>query len=66
MSKPLTENALATACPGNGLPNVAQSRIAHGRKTRNATAATAAMSPARARRSSPAMPAATMSQARPR
>ena len=33
MSKPVTENALATAWPGNGLPNAIQSRIAQGRKT---------------------------------
>ena len=37
MSKPVTENALATAWPGNGLPNATQSRIAHGRKTSPAT-----------------------------
>ena len=32
MSKPVTENALATAWPGNGLPNAIQSRIAHGQE----------------------------------
>ena len=45
MSKPVTENALATACPGKGLPNAIQSRMAHGRKTSPATTATAGDEP---------------------
>ena len=65
MSKPVTENALATACPGSGLPNATQSRIAHGRKTSPATTATAAMSRTRAARLNAFMPQATISQARP-
>ena len=51
MSWPVTLNALATAWPGNGFPNTAQSRSIQGTKTRNATAPTTAT-----RRSMPGPP----------
>ena len=65
MSKPVTDRALVRAWPGNGLPNAAQSRIAHGRKTRPATIATVAISRTRVARSRVPMPHATITQARP-
>ena len=41
MSRPVTLNALATACPGSGLPKTSQSRIIQGVNTSRAIAPTA-------------------------
>ena len=42
MSNPLSDSALVAAWPGSGLPNTAQSRMAHGANTSRLTTATIA------------------------